>query len=73
MKVLTKYPIVINNKRVSPKDYYLNAEASVDICPITGLPRPMCGRGMGYRRRFGQQPSYRKTTTVVIPSVLFGI
>jgi hypothetical protein len=33
----------------------------------------MCGRGMGYRRRFGQQPSYRKTTTVVIPSVLFGI
>jgi hypothetical protein len=26
MKVLTSYPVVINNKRVSPRDYYLNAD-----------------------------------------------
>ena len=76
MKVLTKYPIVINKERVSPSDYYLNAQSSANICPMTGLPIPSCGCGcgMGYRRRMRMgQPSYRKTTTILIPSVLFGV
>jgi|688.fasta_scaffold18419_16 hypothetical protein len=73
MKIQTAYPIIINKKRVNPKDYYLNANDTPATTPTQALVDENKKKGLTWDKAKGIW--VKASESGIIDSVLdiFGI